>query len=225
VWDVAPGRVYTRAVTRQLPAIGLALLAVACGEQRARPSRAPRGVASPAAIKAQPAAVAAAPAPRPVAGTVACSLLTRADADGLLGTPVAVPTPERSHCRWPAADGSVGAVVLSLHSGSQFPTARKVAEQLGGQRGFEVLPTIGDDAFYGPFAGHQVVFKVGNRYAQLSVVGVADAGTKQRAVAAARVVATRMQGAAATAPPVRLRAPASDRGSTAARTAAPRRGS
>lgn len=127
----------------------------------------------------------------------ACAMLTTEDAAKVLGMPVKDGKVENMGCSWDAEKGGINSVLFEMRPAAQFPVAQKIARDMaekGGPKGsYEDLTGIGEQAFYGNLAGHQIVFLVGDRYGQVGLLGPKDDESKKRIIELAKQIAGEMK--------------------------------
>lgn len=126
-----------------------------------------------------------------VGGKVACAMLTTKQASEILGVEVGAGKPDTYNCIWQSKTHKMKMVLLEVRTATKFDQARDIAKQMESDK-FEELSGVGDSAFYGAMLGHNVVFKKGNRYAQLTVVGDRSADAKKRTIDWAKKLAAEM---------------------------------
>lgn len=169
----------------------LALLPVACGHQDGASAAGATTDSAVAAVNATATAPASSPAATADGGIVdACSLVTQADAESILGAPAKLSEHEKddeqaSHCSYEAVDQAHGVNMLGveIHNDEDANDAktglginRKMysSDTTGNVYVYETLSGIGDDAFmvtnkipptmppemYGMLTDQQMVFAV-----------------------------------------------------------------
>lgn len=125
-----------------------------------------------------------------------CALISSEEAVAAAGEPVAEAKSEISQwgiatCTFDPADGLIPPVVLEVRPGvGAYETALEMASS--GEE-VEQLDGVGDRAFYGTLAGHNIVLVAGDRYANLIVRRAPDGDNKEAAINLARSVAERLR--------------------------------
>jgi len=118
-------------------------------------------------------------------GKEACTLLSKAEADQILGKPSSEAKPGMFSCTW-QVEGEMRMLMVELRAPSAYDMARQMEPKA------EDLSGIGDKAFFGTMGAAHVVFVKNGKYVHIALIGGDANADKKVVIDWAKKLATRI---------------------------------